>query len=73
MDETTRLFIDDNLNNLDNINGDMSPKSAMTTEKLFSCQCCRKTKNNIVVKTKGRLKGGDVKQHYYIMELNFRK
>ena len=38
-------------------------------KKLFSCQCCRKNKrNNIVVKTKGRLKGGDVKQHYYIME-----
>ena len=68
MDETTRLFIDDNLNNLDNINGDMSPKSAVPTEKLFSCQGCRKNKNNIVVKTKGRLKGGDVKQHYYIME-----
>ena len=35
MDETTRLFIDDNLNSLDNINGDMSPKSAVPTEKLF--------------------------------------
>jgi hypothetical protein len=34
MDETTRLFIDDNLNNLDNINGDMSPKSAVPTEKV---------------------------------------
>ena len=31
MDETTRLFIDDNL---DNINGDMSPKSAVPTEKV---------------------------------------
>ena len=26
MDETTRLFIDDNLNNLDNINGDIVAK-----------------------------------------------
>ena len=45
MDETTRLFIDDNLNSLDNINGDMSLKSAVPTEKVVLVV-------NVVVKIK---------------------